>query len=279
MRRAILISAAVVLAIPAVGTPGAAQRGVLGSVRRAAQGAAVGSFAIGLDKEREIGRGVAATVAGRWHVVNDAALNDYVNSVGTVVAQQSPRFTELPFRFAVLDTDEINAFATPGGYVFVTRGALELMESEAELAGVLAHEVAHVDRKHVLEQLRKQNMLQGAQSEADLNGFLLDQAVGRLTSVIFTGLGRGDELESDSIGMIYAAASGYRPDGLVTFVRKLQQNETNPRRGRFLAEMKATHPAASERVTALERQAAAAHLDPGSGQLLADRFRRFVRRR
>ena len=279
MRRAILITAAALLAVPALGARAGAQRGILGTVRRAAQGAAVSSFAIGVGKEREIGRGVAATVAGRWHVMNDPALNDYVNLVGTVVAQQSPRFTELPFRFAVLDTDEINAFATPGGYVFVTRGALELMESEAELAGVLAHEVAHVDRKHVLEQLRKQNMLQGAQSEADLNGFLLDQAVGRLTSVVFTGVGRENELESDSIGMIYAAAAGYRPDGLVTFVRRLQQNESNPRRGRFLAELKVTHPEPAVRVAALERQAAAEHLDASSGQLLADRFRRFVRRR
>lgn len=279
MKRAILIAAAVAIILPAVGTRAAAQRGILGTVRRAAQGAATGSFAIGLDKEREIGRGVAATVAGRWHVVNDAALNDYVNMVGTVVAQQSPRFAELPFRFAVLDTDEINAFATPGGYVFVTRGALELMESEAELAGVLAHEVAHVDQKHVLDQLRKQNMLQGAQSEADLNGFLLDQAVGRLTGVIFTGVGRENELESDSIGMVYAAAAGYRPDGLVTFVRKLQQNESNPRKQGFLAELKVTHPEPAVRVAALERQAAAAHIDLASGQLLADRYRRFVRRR
>lgn len=278
MNRAILISSAALVALSA-GSPAAAQRGILGTVSGAARGAAAGSFAIGLDKEREIGRGVAATVAGRWHVVNNPALSDYVNLVGTVVAQQSPRYTELPFRFAVLDTDEINAFATPGGYVFVTRGALELMDSEAELAGVLAHEVAHVDRKHVLEQVRKGNMLEGAKSEADLNGFVLDQAVGKLTSVIFTGLGRGDELESDSLGMLYAAAAGYRPDGLVTFVRKLQSNTTNERRRRFLAEMEATHPSPADRVAALERQAAAEHLDFNSGQLVADRFRRYVRRR
>ncbi|HEX8245869.1 MAG TPA: M48 family metalloprotease [Longimicrobium sp.] len=278
MKRTLFISSAVLLAL-APAAPAAAQRGILGTVGQAARGAAAGSFAIGLDKEREIGRGVAATVAGRWHVVNNPALNDYVNMVGTVVAQQSPRYTELPFRFAVLDTDEINAFATPGGYVFVTRGALELMESEAELAGVLAHEVAHVDRKHVLEQVRKGNMIEGARSETDLSGFVLDQAVGKLTSVIFTGLGRGDELESDSIGMLYASAAGYRADGLVSFVRKLQTNASNERRRRFLAEMQATHPAPADRVAALERQAAALHLEPGSGQLLADRFRRYVRRR
>ena len=277
MRRTTILFAAAALAV-AHAPDARAQRGLLNRVARAAGGAAAGSFSIGLAKERDIGRGVAATVAGRWRVVQNPALNDYVNLVGTVVAQQSPRYTEVPFRFAVLDTDDINAFAAPGGYIFVTWGALDLRESAAALAGVLAHEVAHVDQKHVLEELRKGNMLQSARSEADLNGFLLDQAVGRMTSVLFTGLGRGDEMESDSLGMLYAAASGYRVDGLLSFVRKLQTADRNPRRSGVLAEMKASHPEPADRIAALERQLAAAQLNPAQGQLLADRFRRFVPR-
>jgi beta-barrel assembly-enhancing protease len=272
-----LLSATLLAAVLAV--PAQAQGGILNRLGRTARGAAAGSFAMSLEKERQIGREVAGVVTGRWHPVTNAALTDYVNLVGTVVAQQSPRYTELPFRFAVLDTDEINAFAAPGGYVFVTRGALELMESEAELAGVLGHEIAHVDQKHVLEQVRKGNMITGAASEADLNGPVMDKAVETLAGVIFKGLDRGSELESDSLGMLYAAASGYRPDGLLTFVRRLQANEGSPRRGRFLAEMKATHPSAADRVAALERQGPAANLQMTSGQLLADRFRRFVPRR
>jgi predicted Zn-dependent protease len=274
MRRSLKIAAAAVLAA-GFASPLAAQ-GIVGRLGRAVRGAAVGSFSIGLDKEREIGRNVAATVAGRWPVSGNTALNDYVNMVGTVVAQQSPRNTEVPFRFAVLDTDEVNAFAAPGGYIFVTRGALEMMESEAELAGVLAHEVAHVDQKHVLESMRKGNMLNSARSEADLNGFLMDQVAGQLTSLIFTGLAKPDEMESDSLGMLYATAAGYRPDGLLSFVRKLQSGESNERRRRFLSDLKATHPAPAERIAALERQIAAAGLNPASGQLLADRFRRNV---
>jgi len=272
-----LLSATVLAAVLAVPAP--AQGGILNRLGRTARGAAAGSFAMSLDKERQIGREVAGVVTGRWPPVTNAALTDYVNLVGTVVAQQSPRNTELPFRFAVLDTDEINAFAAPGGYIFVTRGALELMESEAELAGVLGHEIAHVDQKHVLEQVRKGNMITGAASENDLNGPVMDKAVETLAGVIFKGLDRGSELESDSLGMLYAAASGYRPDGLLTFVRRLQANEGSPRRGRFLAEMKATHPPTADRVAALERQGPAEHLDMTSGQLLADRFRRFVPRR
>lgn len=274
MRRVLSIAAAALLAASLAG-PVAAQ-GILGRVARAAGGAAAGSFGIGLQKEREIGRNVASVVAGRWNVVNNAALNDYVNMVGTVVAQQSPRYTEVPFRFAVLDTAEVNAFAAPGGYIFVTRGALELMENESELAGVLAHEVAHVDQKHVLESMRKANMLQGARSEADLDGFLMDQLAGELTSLIFTGLATEDELESDSLGMLYAAAAGYRADGLLSFARKLQAGETNERRRGLLADLKATHPDAAQRITAMERQLTAAGMNATSGQLLAERFRRHV---
>jgi len=278
MKRIFSLLAAAAVA-QTLAAPAQAQGGILNRLSRGARGAATGSFSLSLEKEREIGREVAATVAGRYHVVNDAALTDYVNMVGTVVAQQSPRYTELPFRFAVLNTDEINAFATPGGYVFVTRGALALMESEAELAGVLGHEIAHVDQKHVLEQVRRGSMIQGAASEADLNGDILNRAIEQLTSLIFTGVGREAELESDSLGMLYAAAAGYRPDGLLTFVRQLQQNEGSPSRGRFLAEMRQTHPPTADRIAALERQAPAENLNLTSGQLLADRFRRYVPRR
>lgn len=276
MRRIILLAAALAVASASAVQ---AQGGILGRVRSAAGGAAMGSFSVGLEKEREMGRQVAAVVAGRWRVLNNPTLTDYVNMVGTVVAMQSPRYTEVPFRFAVLETDDINAFATPGGYIFITKGALDLMESEAELAGVLGHEIAHVDQKHVLEQVRKGNMITGAASEADLNGPVLDRAIEQLSSLIFKGVGREAELESDSLGMLYAAAAGYRPDGLLSFVRKLQANDTNPRRGGFLAEMRATHPEPPVRITALEREGTAASLNMSSGQLLADRYRRFVPRR
>jgi predicted Zn-dependent protease len=209
--------------------------------------------------------------------VTNAALTDYLHLVGTVVAQQSPRFTELPFRFAVLDTDEINAFATPGGYIFVTRGALATMESEAELAGVLAHEIGHVDQKHVLAQIQRLNMMAGATSEALPSGPLLDELIGKLTSMLFMGVGREAELESDSIGQVYAARAGYRPDGMLTFVRRLIA-DTPARRG-TLASMRATHPPASERVEALQRQFAAAGYDANSGQALVERYRLYTRRR
>jgi len=229
-------------------------------------------------EEIELGRSVATAIGSRYKLLRDDALTRYVALVGNAVALQSDR-PDLRYYFAVLDSDEINAFAAPGGYIFVTRGALELMESEAELAGVLGHEISHVDQKHVLEQVRKGNMITGAASENDLNGPVMDKAVETLAGVIFKGLDRGSELESDSLGMLYAAAAGYRPDGLLTFVRRLQANETSPRRGRFLSEMRATHPPTADRVAALERQGPAEGLNMASGQLLEDRFRRYVPRR
>ena len=275
VRRASLSVVTALLVVPMTTAPAAAQD-IRGRILGAAGGALAASFPIGFPKEREIGRGIAATLAGRYPVSADSALNAYVDLVGQVVAQQSPRWAEVPFRFAVLETDEVNAFAAPAGFIFVTRGALSLMESEAELAGVLGHEVAHVDEKHVLERVRKGDMLQRARSEADLTGPLLDEAFGAGAGALFTGLGRGEEMESDSMGMLYAAAAGYRADGLLTFVQRLGAAEQSPSGPRILRALGQTHPKAADRMEALRRQAAARGIDLSAGQSLAERFRRHV---
>ncbi len=270
---------ALALALSAGAIAGAAEAQTLGPLRDAVRGAAAASFPIGVEKETEIGAGIAATVAGRWKVLEDSALTEYVELVGQVVAQQSPRATEVAFRFAVLDTDEVNAFAAPGGFVFVTRGALELMESEAELAGVLAHEIAHVDLKHVLEQIRRADMLRGAGEEAEIDAELVDELSTLGAGLLFTGLGRKDELASDALAMRYAAAAGYRADGLATFVARLREDSTAvPRRRSRLAELHATHPPPEARLEALAAAAAAGGIDPAAGAVLAERFRARVPR-
>lgn len=228
---------------------------------------------IGPEKEREIGFGIAATVAGRYHLVQEPALTRYVNLVGLTVAEQTVRPGQVAFHFGVLDTDEVNAFATPGGYVFVTRGALERMGSEAELAGVLAHEVAHVDETHVLDAIRRSSVFATVRDEAELSGEVLDRLSEVGGTLLFTGLDRDDEMEADSLGVLYAAASGYRPDGLVRFLEGLGAGETA---GGAVREWTATHPPEAERVAALRRQMAAAGLDPTSGQELEERFRERV---
>jgi beta-barrel assembly-enhancing protease len=238
---------------------------------------------IGPEKEYEIGFGIAAVVAGRYPVLGDEALQRYVDLVGQTVALASPRAREMDFRFAVLDVDDVNAFAAPGGYIFVTRGALALMEDEAELAGVLAHEVAHVDEKHVLEQIRRSAVLSTARSETQLTGAILDQVAAAGSGLLFTGLGRGDELEADSLGILHAASVGYDPDGLRRFLARLREAQEGARgagvQGR-LAEWRASHPPVDDRLEAVERQLAALGVAPassGAGATMATRFRREVR--
>jgi predicted Zn-dependent protease len=241
----------------------------LGGVARIGQS----SLPIGPEKESEIGFGIAAMVAGRYGLVEDTALTRYVTMVGLTVAEQSARPGGAVFRFGILDTDEVNAFAAPGGYVFVTRGTLELMESEAELAGVLAHEVAHVDETHVLDEIRRSSAVTAVREEAELSGELLDRLGEIGTSLLFTGLSREDELEADSLGLLYAAASGYRPDGLTRFLERLEALS-----GEDVAvrEWTATHPPESARLAALERQMQVAGFDPGQGRELVQRFREHI---
>jgi beta-barrel assembly-enhancing protease len=220
---------------------------------------------ISTDKEIEIGRGIAATIAGRFPVSQDTQLTLYVNLVGLTVAGESPR-TDIAYRFAVLETPQVNAFAAPGGYIFITRGALELIQNEAELAGVLAHEVAHVNRRHVIEQIRKADFMREVRDQAGLTGARLDRVVGQGSNVLFTGLSRGDEMEADSLGLELAASAGYDAGGLAGFVGRLETRREGPARELF-----ATHPPPSVRLARLA--ALAQRINQRGGMVLEERYR------
>lgn len=238
-------------------------------LRRAAQtaGEVARTFLpISTGKEVEIGRGVAATVAGRYPVSQDTGLTLYVNLVGLAVAGEAPR-PDIAYRFAVLETPDVNAFASPGGYIFITRGALALIQNEAELAGVLAHEVAHVNRRHVIEQIRKADVVREVRDQAGISGETLDRVVGHGSNVLFTGLSRDDEGEADSLGLEYAVSAGYDAGGLAAFVTRLgERGAEGP-----LAELMSTHPRPAERLERLNRIAQRAGWSGGAA--LADRYR------
>lgn len=231
----------------------------------------IGQQALPIDaaREREIGFGIAATVAGRYRLASDEALTRYLNLVGQSVAQQSVRGSEVTFRFGLLDTEDVNAYAAPGGYVLITRGALALIDSEAELAGVLAHELAHVDQEHVLGAIRRSSVFLQMRDETQMRGSGLDSLAAFGTSVLFTGLDRGDEMEADSLGLLYAAAAGYRSDGLLAFLLRLRTAEGTG--SDALQEWQATHPSTAERIAAVERQLA--RTGPVRGAEGRDRFR------
>lgn len=225
---------------------------------------------IGPEKETEIGFGIAAVIAGRFPLTEDEGLLEYVNLVGRTVAEQSPRRHEVAFRFGVVETDDVNAFAAPGGFILITRGALSRMDDEAVLAGVLAHEVAHVDEKHVLEEIRRSSVVQSARDEGVLVGPVLDRISELGGSLLFTGLSRSDELEADSLALIYAGAAGYRADGLVRFLERLDGEEAGEGR---LRELTATHPAVPDRLAALRRQLQSRGSDAAAGVTGEERFR------
>ena len=243
-------------------------------LRRIARGAgniARSLLPISTDKEIEIGRGIAATIAGRYPVSQDTALTAYVNLVGLTVASEWPR-PDIAYHFAVLETPDVNAFAAPGGYIFITRGSLDLIESESELAAVLAHEVGHVNKRHVIEQIRKSDVMRSVQSETGLTGGTLDRVVGAGSNTLFMGLSRGDEAEADSIGVELAASAGYDPGGMASFVGKLKSHAGEGP----LADLMASHPDVNERLAALERIVRREAL--AGGEVLAERSRTHVPR-
>lgn len=204
--------------------------------------------------EAEIGSGVAANLLGAVPLVQDEKLQAYVNRLGLWLALQTER-ADLPWRFGVLDSDSINAFAAPGGYVFVTRGLLLRMRSEAELAGVLAHEIGHVLKRHHLQAIQKNaqtGILAGLASLAADNaqrGDLAQKAIGAGTELYARGLDKDDEFEADRIGVVLAARAGYDPYGLPAVLQTLEAMNAQDS---SLALMFKTHPAPGQRLQLLD---------------------------
>ena len=233
---------------------------------------------IGEPEEIEIGQDVAARLLGAAPLVPDAGLQRYVNHVGRWLAAQTER-PDLPWHFGVLDAPQLNAFAVPGGTIFITRGLLERMKSEAELAGVLAHEIVHVLRKHHLKAIQKnaKTALAGEalnQALEERGGAAREKLISFGTEMYGRGLDKADELEADRLGVVIAARGGYDAYGLPSVLQTLQAMNAQDS---AIALMFKTHPAPGERLGALE--AMQATLDAyASRPQLADRFKAQARR-
>jgi len=208
---------------------------------------------IGLEEEKAIGGSLALEVFHRFGgMYKNAALQNYVNLVGKSVAEVSDR-PEIDYHFAVLNTDNPNAFATPGGYVFVSVGLLRLLKNEAQLAGVLGHEIAHITQKHALQTLQRSKMLSGlsglTMAAMNKDEGLFDQVINEVSNVLFTrGLDKNLEFEADQFGMEYAYRMGYHPAGLKDFIKILGQS-SSMESSIFLS----THPSPGARFQALGR--------------------------
>lgn len=205
--------------------------------------------------EIRFGKDIAARVLGRTPLYEAQDLARYVNLVGKAVALSSSR-PELEFRFAVLDSDHINAYSAPGGYIFITRGALAVLRDEAELAGVLAHEIAHVTEKHIVREFHIRGgdestlaglsrLIGGSQDSARV---AFTQAVDKAIEILFQrGFKHQDELDSDRIATLLLAASGYDPLALRRYLGRITDMK-----GETAKTVGTTHPPSAERLARLD---------------------------
>lgn len=228
--------------------------------------------------EIQIGQGVAANLLGAAPLVADERMQKYVNQTGRWLTLQTER-PDLDWHFGVLDSPNINAFATPGGYIFITRGLLLKLHNEAELAGVLAHEISHVLRRHHLNAIQKNaqvGLVADVLSFATQNkqhSEALDKVINAGTELYARGLDKDDEFEADRMGVVIAARAGYDPYALPAVLQTL--DAMNPQDS-GLALMFKTHPAPASRLELLDK-AMQSSLDPYAGQpTLAARFVKFA---
>ncbi len=181
------------------------------------------------DQEIEIGRKNHPEIIKEFGKYENAALQDYVQSVGAQLAAKSHR-PNLIYRFTVLDSPVVNAFALPGGYIYITRGLMSYLNSEAELAAVLGHEIGHVTARHGV---RQQSASQAAQFGYAIGALLLpslrskagQQAFNMLGGALLSGYGRDHELESDRLGAQYLARSSYDPQAMIEVIGVLKDQE------------------------------------------------------
>lgn len=223
-------------------------------------------------EEISLGREITGNLLGAAPLVKDAALQKYVNSVGRWVASQSER-PELPWRFGVIESDDLNAFAAPGGYIMLTKGLYKKLQNEAQLAGVLGHEIAHVVKKHQLKVLQKQQLLSmGAGLLSDKyakDNALVSKAIGSGAEISARSLDKSAEYEADRLGLSYATRAGYDPYGLTDVLQTLGQSSSNDASVALLFK---THPHPDERLTALS-ESVGTQLDKiTNGKTLENRF-------
>jgi predicted Zn-dependent protease len=167
-------------------------------------------------EEIAIGRQIAGNLLGASPLVKDAKLQKYVNQVGEWVASQSER-PDLPWHFGVIQSEDVNAFAAPGGYIFVTLGLYRLLQNEADLAGVLGHEIGHVIRKHHLKLLQQGKLLDAgskALSKQAGGSDKVQQLIGSGAEIVARSLDKDAEFEADRIGVVLATRAGYDAYGL-----------------------------------------------------------------
>ena len=209
------------------------------------------------EKEVRQGRELAAEVDRQAKFIEDPMITEYVNRVGQNIVLHSD--AKVPFTIKVIDSDEVNAFALPGGFFYVNKGLLLAADNEAELAGVMAHEIAHVAARHAVENQTKASLLEylaigGSIFLGGIPGMIYQNTAGLGLLGLFMKFSRGAEEEADKLGVQYMYAAGYDPGAMATMFEKLEAK--NKKKPGFIARAFSTHPAPPDRRAAAQALAA-----------------------
>lgn len=223
-------------------------------------------------EEIALGREITGNLLGAAPLVKDSALQKYVNQVGRWVASQSER-PDLPWHFGVIESEDLNAFAAPGGWVLLTKGLYRQLKNEAELAGVLGHEIGHVVKKHQLKLIQKQQLISlGAGvlgGKLGTNDQTIRKVIGSGAEICARSLDKDAEYEADRIGVVLAARAGYEPYGLPEVLQVLGTAGKGDSRVSLLFK---THPHPDDRLARLGDTIGARLDGITDGRLLTERF-------
>ncbi|MFN6964024.1 MAG: M48 family metallopeptidase [Pyrinomonadaceae bacterium] len=200
------------------------------------------------EKEMQIGRQLALEVEQQAKMVEDPMITEYINRVGQNIVLHSD--AKIPFTIKVIDSDEVNAFALPGGFFFVNKGLILAADNEAEIAGVMAHEIAHVAARHAMENAGKgqflgYGILAGLILTGGIAGTILQNTAGLGQALAFFNFSRGAEMEADVLGVQYLYAAGYDPTAMSTMFEKLASK--NKKKPGTLSKLFSTHPQSIDR--------------------------------
>ncbi|MEL6928615.1 MAG: M48 family metallopeptidase, partial [Cyanobacteria bacterium J06600_6] len=209
-------------------------------------------------QELELGKSINQELinSGQAKIYRNQSINRYINQIGQRLAATSQR-PNLPYTFQIVDDNNINAFATMGGYVYLNKGLIAAADNEAELASVIGHEIGHIVGRHGIEQMRDRALAQGLLSAAGLDRNNAVQIGVELA--VSRPNGRSDELEADRFGLVNMTQANYAPAGILGFMQKLLA------RGGSTPSFLSTHPATSERINSLKQQINPQYVNSGDG--------------